>query len=1039
MSDDFLVRQALSQKDVDIIYATGYDTLFTIRLHHGGKFTKFPSRCYVKGKIDHVDMVDTDKFSVHELDTVMLRLGYTCNEAIYYHFLEPGKDLDYGLQALASDFDVLKMTKNVPQHRVISVYTEHGASKLPIVSLSHIRIEDVSESSVKDTVSNVKLGVKNSNPNTKLLEWKEHTLDDIDFDDLFSYEKQVETTPPVNDAALIVNQNAHVVNQMVNEEGDGKNDKDIAAVNDAAVIVNQNAHVVNQMVNEEGDGKNDEDIAAGDSECDGKNDEDSDYIVDDENNMGDYEVDMRDFNLNVDSDVDDVLEDNEDNDDLEDEVLDNDTFDDIDKNGNTIRKHTSRNANTGTINFYLGQVFGTKEECKKLIRAHSVETRRNIRIIKDEDERVRAICKGHLGDIGSSSKGPEMQKQKCKGAALDKDKTEGDVMQKDKGKGVLLEEDKGKGQKSAKNLGGRGKKTNPHQYQCPWVLLLAKAKDADSWMIRTLVVDHNCLPLRSIYSCTSNYLSQKILNQIAENPSIPVKAVQEQLQRELQLRVSKMKAYRAKAMAKAEIHGDYFSQYSLLRDYVQELKSKNPGTTVKIEVDPVVDPSQPTRRFKRIYICLGALKRGFKAIGRDLLGLDGAFMKGPYPGQILSAVGIDPNNGIYPVCYAIVETENLDSWTWFLQCLGEDLDLTSRSNFTFISDRQKGLLPAMANVYPSAEHRFCLRHIHENFGLFHLNIGLDLILLVSRAISDVLLNNMCEVFNGKISEGRDKPIISALEYIREYLMRRIVIVLKHIERSEGLLTPTISKMFEQIKKDASNYLVSWNGDDQYQVSSPHEQVVVNLAEKCCACRRWEITGIPCRHVVAAIWEKTYQKDDVSQLLKWVNPIYTMERWKEVYSHRINPLNGRAMWEKSDLPTVLTPPTHHVQVGRPKKARKRSAGEMDDISSGRMSKKNMTIKCGKCGNMGHNQRTCKGQTQVKQAAGGVRSRSAAKQGQAATVSDSAHVGGVAQGHGAAGGVANEGAAGGVSKQHACSNCGGKGHNKKTCKSKVGNKA
>ncbi|GJV68244.1 hypothetical protein Tco_1483753 [Tanacetum coccineum] len=40
------------------------------------------------------------------------------------------------------------------------------------------------------------------------------------------------------------------------------------------------------------------------------------------------------------------------------------------------------------------------------------------------------------------------------------------------------------------------------------------------------------------------------------------------------------------------------------------------------------------------------------------------------------------------------------------------------------------------------------------------------------AKSDVLLNNMCEVFNGKLVGGRDKPIISTLEFVREYLMKR---------------------------------------------------------------------------------------------------------------------------------------------------------------------------------------------------------------------------------------------------------------------------
>ncbi|GJW65006.1 transposase, MuDR [Tanacetum coccineum] len=58
-------------------------------------------------------------------------------------------------------------------------------------------------------------------------------------------------------------------------------------------------------------------------------------------------------------------------------------------------------------------------------------------------------------------------------------------------------------------------------------------------------------------------------------------------------------------------------------------------------------------------------------------------------GQILTAVGVDPNNGTYPLAYAVVEAETKDYWTWFLDCLGDDLQLVRNSNFTFITDRQK--------------------------------------------------------------------------------------------------------------------------------------------------------------------------------------------------------------------------------------------------------------------------------------------------------------------------------------------------------------
>lgn len=115
----------------------------------------------------------------------------------------------------------------------------------------------------------------------------------------------------------------------------------------------------------------------------------------------------------------------------------------------------------------------------------------------------------------------------------------------------------------------------------------------------------------------------------------------------------------------------------------------NPGTTIKFEVERELNPTSLTRQFKRIYVCLGALKAGFKISGRKIIGLDGCFMKGPFPGQVLTAVGLDANNGIYPVAYSIVEAENKSSWTWFLKYLGDDLDNDSDGYFTFISDRQK--------------------------------------------------------------------------------------------------------------------------------------------------------------------------------------------------------------------------------------------------------------------------------------------------------------------------------------------------------------
>ncbi|GJU27988.1 mutator type transposase [Tanacetum coccineum] len=420
--------------------------------------------------------------------------------------------------------------------------------------------------------------------------------------------------------------------------------------------------------------------------------------------------------------------------------------------------------------------------------------------------------------------------------------------------------------------------------------------------------------------------------------------------------------------------------------------------------DSCVGLNAETKVMTTKLVCLGALKLGFRACRRDLLGLDGAFMKGPFPGQVLVAVGLDSNNGIYPLAYALVEAESKSSWCWFLQCLGDDIDLHPNSNFTFISDRQKGIIPAIKTVYPSAEHRYCLRHIHENMkqgwcGQAYKDLlwraasatnvrdfekcMLELKTMnpkahewlnkipaehwarshfSGRAKSDLLLNNICEVFNGKIVGGRDKPVITLLEYIREYCMKRIVNVQGVIDKCTGPLTPTATRIMESIKKEAHLMKVQWNGANKYQVSgSLGDQCVVDVVSMTCSCRKWELTRIPCKHVVAACWNMALNDRAAPPPETWVNPCYWLSTWKETYSHKIQPIFGTKYWEKSTCPITLLPLKHHVQVGRPKKKRKRSKHEDEPfLKDGKLSRKGRTITCQSCGNIGHNKETCKGQ-------------------------------------------------------------------------------
>nr|KAJ0226243.1 hypothetical protein LSAT_V11C100046640 [Lactuca sativa] len=71
-----------------------------------------------------------DEFFVHELDEVMLKLGYEVPPVIYYHYQLPNGDLDFGLRALGNDVDVLSLAQYIEHHKIIKVYTKHNETKL---------------------------------------------------------------------------------------------------------------------------------------------------------------------------------------------------------------------------------------------------------------------------------------------------------------------------------------------------------------------------------------------------------------------------------------------------------------------------------------------------------------------------------------------------------------------------------------------------------------------------------------------------------------------------------------------------------------------------------------------------------------------------------------------------------------------------------------------------------------------------------------------------------------------------------------------
>ncbi|KAJ9541381.1 hypothetical protein OSB04_027887 [Centaurea solstitialis] len=758
-----------------------------------------PGRKYLVGKCQFVDLVNTDKFSVHELNAMMKEIGYTDDDvATFYHFKIPGSNLDYGLRG--NDLDVFELVKESSGN--LSIITR--MSKVVIEEIATQEASLGPEGSPELSMSKKKVGQTSNCKKRLMLDW----VDPKDSSMVSELGKGVcgvneQQQPPTDD----------LDDDFINEDE-----------------FDNLFNGIDATYNEQQQPPRDD------------FDEGSHDDLQDDNGKDGVEVEMEDFDDNVGF--------------MQDDVLNNemgDYYNNTDEEGMEERVE------------YLKKLRAERgSNAKKIVLSTSMLDRRQIVFVKNDASRIRAICWGTIPELGGPSKVKKMMVRR---------------------KGV-------RPSNSNPVVGGPSKSKTwaKCEVTCPWVLHISKGKHDHSWMAKTYVDTYKCLQTRDVRAYTTTFLSQHIEETLAANPEIPIKSLQVTLE-----------------------------------------QKTNPSTTVKLDVETNGQLSNETRQFKRIYVCLRALKKGFAEGKREILGFDGAFMKGPFPGQVLTAVGMDSNNGTYPLAYAIVEAETKQSWSWFLEFLGDDLNLFANSNFTFISDRQKGKVysdylwkcAAACTVeefttymeefkaFDADAHKWLKQIQPKHWTKSHFT---------GRCHSDVLLNNMCEVFNNKLKE---------------------------------------------IKAEATKYQVQWNGADEYQVTSPYrDQCVVNMRKKTCACRSWELIDIPCKHAVSAIRNMAVNGLDVGMVENWIDLVYWLQTWKAVYSFKISPINGRKLWPKSGCPTIITAPKHHTQVGRPKKKRKKSVKEACQTAytgtKNKLRRIGKTVTCGKCNKKDHNSRSCKGQ-------------------------------------------------------------------------------
>ncbi|GKA78685.1 multidrug resistance-associated protein 5 [Tanacetum coccineum] len=281
------------------------------------------------------------------------------------------------------------------------------------------------------------------------------------------------------------------------------------------------------------------------------------------------------------------------------------------------------------------------------------------------------------------------------------------------------------------------------------------------------------------------------------------------------------------------------------------------------------------------------------------------------------------------MAWAVVNVENKDNSTWFLELLEEDLGCSRGNRLTLMSDQHKGLIEDVKDVIPNAEHRQCARHIYENFkkqypprAFFEVDRG-------CKAIK----NGFSKCFNSVIVNVRHKPLLTMLEAIR-------VIVLERMNKIRE-----ISR-----KWNPGFWHVIPAGENLFEVRSGSEGFTVDEDKRTCSCRMWQLSGLPCVHATKVIF--LINRVPESYVPAW----FETDMYFVAYHNYVKPVLGMNFWPDQSMYSIVLPPKPRKMFGRPRKKRIRAIGEGG--SSTRVSKVGSQGSCSNCKKPGHNKSSCK---------------------------------------------------------------------------------
>ncbi|RVW93927.1 hypothetical protein CK203_028168 [Vitis vinifera] len=299
--------------------------------------------------------------------------------------------------------------------------------------------------------------------------------------------------------------------------------------------------------------------------------------------------------------------------------------------------------------------------------------------------------------------------------------------------------------------------------------------------------------------------------------------------------------------------------------------------------------------------------------------VDGTFLKAKYLETLFIAACKDGNNQIYPLAFGI--------------------------------DRHGSIEKTVHKVFPHARHGVCTYHVGQILKTKFKNPAIYKLFHDAahayRVSEFNFIFGQLEMIDPRVA--RYLMDIGVDRWARSYSTRKRynIMTLGIVESLNAML-----KNARDLSADgelhsrynmSATYLVEPINSKECNVNYAGISAQVNLDTRSCTCRQFDLDHIPCAHAITA-----YRFYNIS-CYTLCSKHFTTKALLSSYSECIYPTGNEIDWVVPNhiRDKVVLPPKTRRPTGRPRKVRIPSGGEGKHTS-----------RCSRCGQYGHNRKTCK---------------------------------------------------------------------------------